>query len=164
MTITSKTKYKDFEQYEAALTAEQLQEIKHAAEQQYKSCYMLTIDEFFGIIVGDYSILGDMNEPSVLQVFWLKRFADFCEEFAKSCERMSLKDPTKQSLTNGCIEVEPQESMLIFVREYFGLPSFFAAGERTIGEYLTARKDRYNDAVMRKNSEAEQRRKMKVKR
>ena len=44
------------------------------------------------------------------------------------------------------------------------LPSFFAAGERTIGEYLTARKDRYNDAVMRKNYEAEQRRKMKVKR
>lgn len=164
MKITSKTKYEDFMQYEAVLTAEQLQQIKQAAEEQYKSCYMLTIDEFFGILAGDYSLLGDMSKPSVLQVYWLKRFADFCDEFSKACERMTLKDPTKPSLTNGCVKVEPQEGMLIFLREYFDLPSFFAAGERTIGEYLTARKDRYNDAVMRKNYEAEQRRKMKVKR
>ena len=53
--------------------------------------------------------------------------------------------------------------MLVFVREYFGLPSFFEAGKRTIGEYLTARKDKYNEQRIRKNIEDKQRAQLKRK-
>ena len=162
MQITSNTPYAQLQPIESVLTEESVQELKAAAEAHFKPCYTLTIDEFFGIINGDFSLLGDMTEPSVLQVYWAKRFADFCEEFSKACERMNFKDPTQEHLHEGCVKIEPQEAMLIFTREYFGLPSFFDAGQRTIGEYLTARKDRYNEAVVRRNHEAEQKRKLKV--
>ena len=162
MRITSSTPYSQLQPYESILTAESVQELKAAAEAHFKSCYDLTIDEFFGVIGGNLSLLGDMSRPSVLQVYWTKRFADFCEEFTRACERMTIKDPTQEHLHEGCLKIEPQEAMLIFTREYFGLRSFFEAGERTIGEYLTARKDRYNEAVFRRNSEAEQKRKLKA--
>lgn len=161
MQVSNKTPYAELQPYEELLAPESVQELKEAAEAQYRNCYTLTIDEFFGIINGDYSILGDMKMPSVLQVYWLKRFTDFCEEFARACNALSIKDPTQEYLHNGCAEMQPQEAMLIFTREYFGLPSFFEAGKRTLGEYLTARKDKFNEAVMHRNSEAEQKRRLK---
>lgn len=164
MKIDGQTKYEDFQAIEAAMTEESKQEIKRASEAYYKSCYELTIDEFFGVVAGNYEILGDMSKPSVLQVYWLKRFTEFCEEFARACERLSIKDPEAEKYNAGCVKFEPQEGMLVFLREYFGLPSFYDAGKRTIGEYLTARKDRYNALVMRRNQEAEMKRKMKAKR
>ena len=163
MRIDEQTKYADFQPIEDAIADDEKQKIKAAAEQYFKPCYTLTIDEFFGLLNGDYSLLGSMAEPSVLQVYWLKRFAEFCEEFTNACARMNIKDPEKEHLHTGCVSIEPQEAMLIFTREYFGLPSFFAAGERTIGEYLTARKDKFNEAVVRHNFEAEQKRKFKMK-
>lgn len=163
MQITSKTPYAQLQPIESVLTHESIKELKDAAEAQYRNCYNLTIDEFFGIIGGDLSILGEMKEPSVLQVYWLNRFADFCEEFTKACSSLSVKDPEREKLQNGCVAMQPQEAMLVFTRDYFGLPSFFEAGKRTLGEYLTARKDRYNEAVVRRNSEAEQKRKLKHK-
>lgn len=163
MQITNNTPFAQFAPYDGILTPESVKELKDAAEAQYRNCYTLTIDEFFGIIGGDYSLLGDMSNPSVLQVYWLRRFADFCEEFAQVCGSLSIKDPAREHLQSGCVKLEPQEAMLIFTREYFNLPSFFEAGKRTLGEYLTARKDRFNDAVIRRNNEAEQKRKLKHK-
>ena len=163
MRVTNNTPYATFQPYEGIITPESARELKAAAEAQYRNCYTLTIDEFFGIMSGDYSLLGDMKEPSVLQVYWLKRFADFCEEFTQACASLSIKDPAHEHLRDGCVKMQPQEAMLIFTREYFGLPSFYEAGKRTLGEYLTARKDRFNDAVFRRNNEAEQKRKFKHK-
>ena len=163
MKIDGNTKYKDFQPLEAVITEESKKEIMRAAEEHYKSCYALTIDEFFGIIAGDYSLLGDMKEPSVLQVYWKKRFAEFSDEFAAACERLSMRDPESEKYAKGCIKLDPQESMLVFLREYFGLPSFFEAGKRTIGEYLTARKDKYNAYVIRHNQEAAMKSRMKSK-
>ena len=164
MQVTSKTLYRDFEVYEQAITQDSMQDLKMAAERKFRNCYSLTIDEFFGIVNGDYSLLGDdLSNPTVLQVYWLKRFKDFTEELAHICERLSIKDPAHEHLHNGCVKIEPIESVLIFTREYFGLPSFMAAGERTIGEYITARKDKYNEARMQRNADEEARRKFKLK-
>ena len=164
MTITDATKYADFEPFEAALTQGCIQDIKAAAERKFKNCYELTIDEFFGIIAGDYSLLGNMAEPTVLQVYWLKRFADFADEFGKICERLQIKDHKREAMHNGCVKMTPQESVLIFVRSYFGLPSFFEAGKRTIGEYVTARKDKYNEQRTQRNFEEYQKKQLQTKR
>lgn len=164
MIITSETKYADFAEYEEFVDEASKAEIKQQAERYFKPCHTLTLDEFWGIMRGDYSLIGDATEPTVLQIYWCKRFSDFCEEFAKECERMHIQPtPEETAAQNGTIPMEAQEAMLVFTREYFGLPSFFAAGERTIGEYLTARKDRYNQDRARRNYEAAQRAKMKKK-
>ena len=163
MQITDKTKYSEFAEYEPFVTQDSLQELKGQAERYFRNCYALTIDEFFGIIGGDYSLLGNISDPTVLQVFWLKRFKDFVAEFGNACERLTIKDPSREHLHNGCVKVEPQEGMLIFTLDYFGLQSFFEAGKRTLGEYLTARKDKYNEARMQRNIEEDAKRKFKRK-
>lgn len=164
MQITEHTLYADFRAFEAALTSESVREIKAAAERKYGSPYELTIDEFFGVMSGDFSLLGDATKPTVLQEYWAKRFVEFCDEFAKTCERLTIKDADDERMSAGCVPMTAQERMLTFTREYFGLPSFFEAGKRTIGEYLTARKDRYNAARMQKNFAEDQKRKLKQQR
>ena len=83
MKVDEHTLYSDFEVFEKCLTQESLQELKRAAEEKYGSMYNLTIDQFFGISNGDFSVLGDMTNPTVLQVYWQKRFSQFCDEFAR---------------------------------------------------------------------------------
>lgn len=156
MKVTSKTKYSDFAQYEPFLTDESKSDLKKAAERHIILCHTLTLDEFFGLLNGDFSLLGDLQEPTVLQVFWLTRFKEFCDEFTRSCEALTIKDPEAVGIDNGCITISPQESALLFTREYFGLGSFEDAGKRTIGEYILARKDAFNKWVMRKNNEKKQ--------
>ena len=163
MKITSKTKYADFEPYEPFLTGESVAELKAAAERSIRFCHTLTLDEFWGLLAGDYSLLGDLSSPSVYQVYWAKRFKDFVEEFTQSCNALSMKDPENDGMDAGCVKIEPQENMLIFVREYFGLHSFVEAGERTIGEYILARKDAFNKWRTRKNIEKKQLAKLKKK-
>lgn len=162
MKVDENTLYSEFEVFEKCLTQESLQELKRAAEEKYGSMYNLTIDQFFGISNGDFSVLGDMTNPTVLQVYWQKRFEDFCVEFGHMCERLSIKDPSREYLHNGCVDISGLEGILIFTREYFGLPSFIAAGRRTMGEYITARKDKYNAARVQRNFEEEQKRKLKL--
>lgn len=164
MQVTSKTKYSEFMQYEYAVTPESVRVLMEQAEQYFVRCNELTIEQFFGIVDGNYEILGDVSDPTVLQAFWIKRFAEYCEQFGKACERMTLKsqeDETK--LQSGCVQLSPLESMLIFTRAYFGLRSFDEAAQRTLGEYLTARKDRYNAACVQRNYENIQRQKLKKK-
>lgn len=163
MKVTSKTKYKDFAQYEPFLTDESVAELKVAAEKGIRFCHTLTLDEFFGLIEGDYSVLGDISEPSVLQVYWLKRFVEFQEEVVKSCEALSIKDPEMEGMDSGCVTMTAQEQVLLFVREYFGLTSFSEVGKRTIGEYVLARKDAFNKWKIRKNYEKKQLAKIKKK-
>ena len=161
MVITEKTPYSDIIEVEELFADTTIKELKQAAEKKYGDCYNLTIDEFFGLIEGNYSLLGDITEPTALQVYWLKRFEEFCTEFANSCERMTLQPTDDQTqLQTGCLKLSGKEGMLIFTREYFGLPSFMAAGKRTLGEYLVARKDKYNEAVQKRNFDAWQRRKI----
>ena len=47
------------------------------------------------------------------------------------------------------------------MRAYFGLHSFYEAGKRTMGEYLTARKDEYNKGMVQYNFEQAQKEKFK---
>lgn len=156
MTITAANKFSDFAPYADVLTDESDKKLKQAAERTYKPCFMLTLNEFWGCLHGNFELLGDMSEPSVLQVYWLKRFADFCEEFSNTCERLQTTEEKDGNLFTGCVQLQPEESMLLFVRSYFGLKTFAEAGECTIGEYVLARKDRYNEWRMRKNYEAKQ--------
>lgn len=162
MIVTAKTKYRDFKDIEQVALEESLQELKHAAEAHFKPCSMLTIDEFFGVVAGDYSLLGDLADPSVYQVYWLKRFADFADAFKVECERTQLPQTAEQKqAAQGALELTPQEAMLVFVQEYFSDRSFFDAGTHTIGEYLLARKVKYNEQLAQRNFENIQRNKFK---
>ena len=163
MQVTSKTKYRDFAVYEQFLIKESVAELKACAEKSIRFCHTLTLDEFFGLLDGNYELLGDLKDPSVFQVYWMMRFKDFVEEVTQSCEALTIKDPSSEGLEAGCVQMTSRENVMVFVRNYFGLPSFSQAGERTIGEYILARKDTFNKWRVRKNSEDKQLKELKKK-
>lgn len=163
MDITKEMRYVDFKDAEPFLFPEGIKQLKDKSEEIFGYCHRLTIDEFFAIINGDLSLLGNMETPTVLQVYWMKRFEDFTKEFTKICERYTLSPtPEQQQATQGVEPMTPLETMLVFTRDYFGLPSFVEAGKRTIGEYITAKKARYNDLLTQRNYQNIQVRKMKT--
>ena len=165
MRITTDTKYSEFKRIEKYASDLSLAEIKAAAQRVFVAYNELTIDGFWGCLNGDFSLLGDMTEPTVLQIYWLLGFEQFCKDVSALLERLKLPtDPNKVAMYDkGCVEMTPQESMLVFVREYFALPSFYAAGRRTIGEYLTARKDTFNRDMQKYNFNKHQEAKLKAK-
>ena len=58
MEITSKTRYADFAAIEPYITQKTADAIRAAACQQYKPYAALTIDEVWGLLSGDFSLLG----------------------------------------------------------------------------------------------------------
>lgn len=164
MIITPETKYTFFQDFEHTISDESSAELKKAAEQYFKPCHALTVAEFFGVLNGHFELLGDISDPTVLQVYWQKRFREFVDEFSTACNRLKIHPDDEAELTSGCVNLTGVEHMLVFLRDYFGLPSFEAAGERTLSEYLTARKDKFNEWRIMKNREAIQARKLKQKR
>lgn len=165
MEVNNKTKYLDFVLIEQCITPESRKALIAGAQAQYGYYGQLTIDQFWSVVNGDKSLLGDMSEPLVLQVYWLYGFEEYCKGFTEALEKLVVpENPNDKDKYNmGCVNMSAQETMLIFTREYFGLPSFFAAGKRTIGEYLTARKDKFNQAMMQHNFAESQKAKFKKK-
>lgn len=164
MIVTEKTKYAEFVPLLPFIDDDQKQKLYKAAEAHFKPYNTLTFDEFFGILEGDYQLLGDLKEPTVLQAFWLENFEHFVQSFTTACEQMTLP-PTPESTrySAGCKPFEPKAAMLVFVREYFGLHSFTDCGKITLGEYITARQDKYNEQIMQRNQSRELERKYKKK-
>lgn len=163
MRITEKTPYSKIEPLERYLPNESIKEIKAAAVRFYKRGYDLTVDEYFGLIGGDYSLLGDLREPTILQVYWLKYFAeDFLPTFSRDCEAYKSPLNSKQrEAQSGTYDMTMQECIVVFLQSYFHLPSFAAAGTLTLGEYITARKNRYNCDIVQQNYDRISRREMK---
>lgn len=165
MRITPETKYADFIDAERYISDDTKRAIEKAAEAYYKPCELLNINEFWGIINGNFEILGDITDPSVMQVYWKRRFDTFCKEFAKQCEALKVEQTPEQAKASaGCKPISPQENMLIFVRSYFGMHSFIEAAEKiTLAEYLTAKRDKYNEHRIQTNFLNQQKAKTKRK-
>ena len=165
MDVTSKTLYKDFAIYEPFIDDEQDKRLKEKAEEIYGNCYNLTLDEFWGVVNGNYELLGDTTNPTVLQVYWIKRFEEFTGELEQLHKRIVIEPtPEQKQAGAGCIKFRPMEAMLLFCRTYFGLHNFGDAGKITIGEYVLAAKDDYNKRRQDSNWNAIQRQKFKERR
>lgn len=145
MIVTKETKYSDFENLEKYLKDEAVASLKKAAEWAYMGVYELTFGQFLRACDGDFSgILGDLSEPTVLQVYWIKRFEDFKVEFGETLKAYQVPLTAKQKMAaDGLPKQTFAESMLIFARSYFGLHSFSDAEGVTIGDLLIAKKDVY---------------------
>jgi len=153
MKITEATLYGDFEPIEKHISTAAVEEIKIAAERYYGRCYELTIDEFFALLDCDFSRLGDLREPTVLQIYWIKRFQeDFLPAMQRAGERYTIPPTGRETeARNGTYDLSMQEGMLVFLRDFFGLHTFADAGKITLAEYILARKYKYNCDLMQRN-------------
>lgn len=162
MIVTEDTKYADFAPLIPYISDDTKKELEEAAQKLYGYCNTLTLDEFFGLLDGDYQKLGDISNPTVLQAFWMQRFSEFCGEFANMCEQLTMQlTIDQQKASQGTKPLDYRASVLVFVRDYFNKHSFVDCGDITLGEYITARQDKFNTQVVQRNYQRIQEQKFK---
>lgn len=153
MLITPQTKYSDIADADKYITPQSAEELKRAAEAYFVGMYDLTFADFHACANGDFSgVLGDMTDPTVLQVFWCKRFAEFVQEFAEALKQTQTQQTAEEKrATKGLLKTDWAEGLLVFLQDYFGLRSFKEAEAITTGEILIAKRARFNDDMYRRN-------------
>lgn len=165
MRVTDKTKYRFFERYEKYLTPESVEALKAEAEKRIAKMYDLTFAQFYDCANGDFSgVLGSVSDPTVLQVYWCKKFADFVQEFTEALKKLTIQ-PTGDEIkaAQGQLKTDWGEAMLVFLQQFFGLKSFKEAEQITVGEILIARRAQYNRDLYQRKMNNIQLQKMKRK-
>lgn len=152
MWITDKTKYALLEPVEKYIMPEAVAKIKKAAENKYGNMYDLTFERFYNCANGDFSHLGiNPSRPTVLQVYWCKRFADFTQEFIQLLQTLTPKpNPDETRAAQGLLKTDWAEGLLVFMQQWFGLKSYKEAEQITIGELIIAKRAQYNQDKYRR--------------
>lgn len=164
MRITEKTKYAKIVHLEKYFAAQTIDGLKRAAEAKYGAMYDLPFGTFWACQNGDFSHLGDLSNPTVLQIYWCKRFADFATDYAKQLQACTLPPTADETAANnGLLPVNFAEAMLVFMQSFFGLRSFKEAEQITTGELLIAKRAQFNRDKFQRNFAAIQRKKIKTK-
>lgn len=159
--ITDKTRYADFEATEPYLSERAKKAITARAEAVHGTMMGMEFGTFWNVCNGDTGNLGDMTRPTVLQVYWLRRFREFADEITKALKGLTPPDtPEAQQASQGTLPVSFGEGMLTFLRQHFGLRSYKEAEKITMGELLIAKRAAYNAEIFRRNMAAIQRRKL----
>lgn len=146
MQVTDLTLYADFELQERFVTEASKKALMEEAQKRFGNMYDLSFAQFRACAGGDFGeMLGNLTNPTVFQVYWMKRFSEFVDEFVNILKTMTLpQKPEEQQAAQGLLKTQWDESMLVFIREYFGLHSFYEAEKITIGEIVIAKRDTYN--------------------
>ena len=161
MDIDLRKPFADYADIWSAVTENSRKELRAAAD---KICPMweISLGDFFACCGGDFSLVLDKENPLLWQVLWVEAFPDFVTTFADVCKRLTLEPtPEQKAAAAGCLPMEWQEGILIFARSYFGLPSFSAAENLKLCDFVLAKKDDYNTALAARNMQKIQLQKMK---
>lgn len=163
MKITAQTKWSKIANLEPFFSEDTRKAMTEAAEAQFGDYYALTLDALFELLNGDFSaMLGNTDDPTALQVAWAKGFAEFAKTLTDTLDGMTIKpDAVEVRAQAGTLKMSFQEGVLVFCRDYFGLPSFAACGTLTVGDFLLAKKAAYNIAVAQRNMRTIQEQKFK---
>lgn len=149
MIINSETKYADFVGVEKYITPAEKENIKAAAEAHFVRMEDLTFGQYWNACNGHQeAIIGDYTAPTIFQVYWLQRLREFTDELARLLKNLTPPRTAAEMQAGESLQkCTFSESVLIFLRSYFGLSSFKEAESLTIGELLIAKKDAYNTAI-----------------
>lgn len=152
MRITERTLYSAVCPIEKYFSQDTVAEIEQTAEKKYGAMYDLPFSDFFACANGDFSRLGKMANPTVLQVYWIKRFKRFVGEFEKAVKAATLKNTADEKrASDGLLDVSWGEGILIFLQKWFGLKSYKEAEQITMGEILIAKRAQYNQDLFGRN-------------
>lgn len=162
MQIKEFEKYAEFADKEKYLTEKSVKKLKEAAEEKFGKVYALEFDTFRECYDGNFdTVLGNMQDPTVLQVYWQKRFADVVQEFVKAVKNMTLPQTADElTASKGLLSMSWDESILVFCQQFFALHSYKDAGKLTLGEILIAKKAAYNREKFQRQMTELQRKKL----
>lgn len=155
MKVDKYTLYRDFAAVEPYIEAPQLEELRRAAVADKfgeNGFYDLTLGGLLDGMNGDFSALQDCGGETVFDRYRAAAFGEWMKEFVAVVDNLTLKPTPQQRMqANGCKPLTFEESVYYFVRSYFNLQNFNAVRDLTVGDYIMAKKDDYNKAVIDRN-------------
>ena len=159
MKIDATTRYKDFVIFEPMLDEGEKKRIKDAAVRHRfgkDGFYSMTLGDMFEVIAGDTrKLTWGVAPDSVFGVYLVQAFADFIEKLIEKLKALTPPStPDSVRVSQGCIKREFDESVYVFCREYFGLGGFAAVEQLKVADYIMAKKDAYNKAIVDRNMAA----------
>lgn len=150
--VNAKTEYnEEFATLEYYFTECQKEQITKAAVKEITGgdFYEIKISDFFSMTNGMFANI-DIN--TVFGIYFIKAFPRFLEGFIETIEALAPPVSAKDKLyISGTKTIDFETSVYLFCREYFGLKSFKDVDGLTIGEYIVAKTDAFNKAVIEKN-------------
>lgn len=155
MKIDRNTKYNDFAPFAALLADGEDERLRQAAvEDKYgpDGFMSMTIGDMLSAMKGDTAPLLTDGGETVFDVFRVKAFGDFVDRLIGMLRSVSLpSSPDDVSARRGTLPSTFDESVYVFCRGYFGLPSFAEVDTLKVADYILARRDDYNRAVVDRN-------------
>lgn len=154
--IDRNTRYEDFRMWEPLLADGMADAIRKAAVRNrfgVDGFWNMTLGDMFSILAGDMTRLTwGVSPDSVFGVYINKAFSSFMEDFIGKLKSLTLP-PTQDAMqaSQGCLNVAFDESVYVFCREYFGLHGFEAVEGLKVADFIMAKKDAYNKAVVDRN-------------
>ena len=155
MLITEFTKYSDVVAVERFFDDETVKRIKTLAQDKLGSFYDLPFGTFYACQSGDFSHLGDMSDPTVLQVYWCKMFGEESIAYLEKLKGLAITPTAKEERARqGLLRVDFFEAMLVFMQKWFGLKSYREAEQITLGDLLIAKRAEHNEIQYNRNMTA----------
>lgn len=117
--------------------------------------YGMTVGDFTTVLSGDVRPLLQSGGRTVFDTCRVEAFKEWVDELSDTLKRLT-PPPTAESvkLNAGTIPSEFVESVYLFCRSYFSLDSFEQADTLKVSEFVLAKKDDYNHAVVDRNVSA----------
>lgn len=114
--------------------------------------YGMTVGELTTVISGDVRPLYRSGGRTVYDNEVVAAFREWMDTFCAALKGLTLPPlPETAGAMNGTRPSTFEESLYVFCRSYFCLRSFSEADRLKVSEYLLARKDEYNKAVVDRN-------------
>lgn len=145
----------EFEPWRKYIGAEDMERLKKAAVADrfgVGGFNAMTVGQLTTVLAGDPRPLYRSGGRTLFDTLTVEAFGEFIDKLAETLKRLTVT-PTPESikLSSGVMPSEFTESVYLFCRSYFGLPSFEAADTLKVSEYLLARKDDYNKQIVDRN-------------
>ena len=140
------------------VTEEDMERVRKAAvRDKYGDAgfYGMTVGDFTTVLAGDVRPLLQSGGRTVFDTCRVEAFREWVDELSDTLKRLT-PPPTAESvkLNAGTIPSEFVESVYLFCRSYFSLGSFEQADRLKVSEFVLAKKDDYNHAVVDRNVSA----------
>ena len=117
--------------------------------------YGMTVGDFTTVLSGDVRPLLQSGGRTVFDTCRVEAFMEWVDELSDTLKRLT-PPPTAESvkLNAGTIPSEFVESVYLFCRSYFNLGSFEQADRLKVSEFVLAKKEDFNHAVVDRNVSA----------
>lgn len=156
MKIDRYTKAKGFAPYADIIDESQRKAIKDAAVRSLfgdAGFYRMSIGAMLDAMHGNYDGIRQDDGNTVFDIMRVEAFKEWVDEFLEVVSGLTVK-PTPKQLKNafGTLPMTFDESVYVFCRAYFGLHNFDAVNTLTVGDYILAKKDDYNQRTIDNNT------------